>query len=377
MGISGTVGSKVTFIFFSWLNATLGDAQLDFGTIAVLVWIIGLVMFLCPIVPGTAVYLFAGVVLGAQAQLPGSVGFWPGLVIGMCACSVAKMIACVLQYSIGYYAGMQVKVQQMVGVDKVATRAMEQILKQKGMKLDKCSILTAGPDFPTSVLCGILKLNIPQMLLGTIPVILVSIIPQTIVGGLLTKTGGDASFWSMVSSVVTGLAALVQAAAMLYVTYAVLTTVEKDGPALAAQKRPEHEAVAELTKNEEALTAVFLKVTKWDALSPFKATVTLASMVSFLLSGFLLAADFVLTEMICLRKFKITNSIGASFELGGLDGNALNVVVLPLGAVALILACLGFVLHIIVGKRMDAKAAGKLKEEQSKEQSQKSPNEKV
>ena len=29
----------------------------------------------------------------------------------------------------------------------------------------------AGPDFPTSVLCGILRLNIPQMLLGRASVI--------------------------------------------------------------------------------------------------------------------------------------------------------------------------------------------------------------
>ena len=47
-----------------------------------------------------------------------------------------------------------------------------------GFALGKVCILVAGPDFPTSVLCGILKLNVPQMLLGTTPVIIVSIIPQ-------------------------------------------------------------------------------------------------------------------------------------------------------------------------------------------------------
>jgi len=239
---------------------------------------------------------------------------------------------------------------------------MEQILTQQGMKPDKCSILTAGPDFPTSVLCGILKLNIPQMLIGTIPVILVSIIPQTIVGGLLTKGGADASFWSMVSTVVTGLAALVQAAAMLFFTFKILVTVDKDGAALAAQNRPEHQAVIELTKAEERLNAAFFEVTKWAELTSTNAAVTLASTAAFLLSGFLMAADFVLTEKICFRKFKITNSIKESFEVGGLDGKALNVVVLPLGAVALILACLGLVLHIIIGKIMNAKAADKLKE---------------
>ena len=53
-------------------------------------------------------------------------------------------------------------------------------------------ILVAGPDFPTSMLCGILRMRIPQMLIGTTPVILVSIIPQVLVGALLTYQGAEA-----------------------------------------------------------------------------------------------------------------------------------------------------------------------------------------
>merc|ERR1712039_668888 len=105
----------------------------------------------------------------------------------------------------GYAAGQLVKVQQFVGVDKVPTRAMERVLKERGMKLGKVCILVAGPDFPTSMLCGILKLNIPQMLLGTLPVILVSIIPQVLVGALLTRTSGS-NMWSLVSTAVNGVA---------------------------------------------------------------------------------------------------------------------------------------------------------------------------
>ena len=39
---------------------------------------------------------------------------------------------------------------RFVGVDKVPTRAMEQILKQDGLKIDKVAILVGGPDWPTS-----------------------------------------------------------------------------------------------------------------------------------------------------------------------------------------------------------------------------------
>jgi len=349
------VGTKATFVFFSALNTTLSKSGLGFTTIAILVFFIGLGMFLCPIVPGTAVYLFAGVVLGAQSQLKGSVGFWPGMVTADVVCSLAKLIASVGQYSIGYFAGKAVKVQQFVGVDKVPTRAMEQILKQPGMKLGKVCILVAGPDFPTSMLCGILKLNIPQMLLGTTPVILVSIIPQTLVGGLLTKGGNDASLWAMISSGVTGLAAAIQAGATLFFTWSIMRTIEKDGEKLA-ESRPEHEAVAKLTNSELEFVKAFQHVTKWDELGPVMQVVLLFSMIFLILSGFIVAADFILSEKICFRKFKITDSISADFELGGLNRHALNILILPLGAIALGLACVGSILHVAVGKRMNSVA---------------------
>jgi len=186
LGVSLLMGMKLTYVFFSWLNETLAAANLGFPLLCVMILGVALLMFLCPIVPGSAVYLFAGVVLGAQSQLTGSVGFPLGVASGVLVSSVCKMIACTLQYSMGYGMGKFVEVQQFVGVDKVPTRAMEQILNQRGLKIDKVAILVAGPDWPTSVLCGILRLNVPAMLLGTLPVILVSIIPQVLVGALLT-----------------------------------------------------------------------------------------------------------------------------------------------------------------------------------------------
>merc|ERR1712226_644117 len=96
-------------------------------------------------------------------------------------------------------------------------------------------ILVAGPDFPTSMLCGILKLNIPQMLLGTSPVILVSIVPQTLVGVLLTKEGATTGVWGMISTIATGLAAVFQAGATLIFSFRILQTVEQHGEELAKE----------------------------------------------------------------------------------------------------------------------------------------------
>eukprot|EP00440_Ansanella_granifera_P014104 gb/GFBE01015328.1/.p1 GENE.gb/GFBE01015328.1/~~gb/GFBE01015328.1/.p1 ORF type:complete len:829 (+),score=164.68 gb/GFBE01015328.1/:1-2487(+) len=349
------VGMKVTFVFFSWLNEFLVASQLSFWIISAMVFGIGLGMFLCPIVPGSAVYLFAGVVLGASSQVGNGPGFWPGVGVAVAVSSVAKHIACILQYMLGYFAGQMVKVQQFVGVDKVPTRAMEKILKSRGMGLGKVCILVAGPDFPTSMLCGILKLNIPQMLLGTTPVILVSIIPQVLVGALLMMTDAQAGIWSMVSTSVTGVAAAVQAGATLIFTWKIMKTVERDAETLM-EYRPEHKAVAELTEKEAAYTESLKEVTQWQAMSFHHKATLLISALGFMAAGFVLLADFMVSDKFCFRVFSITDKIGDPYELGGLDGNALNLVMRPAGVAALLAFAVCFVLHMTFN-RMMSKAA--------------------
>eukprot|EP00931_Biecheleriopsis_adriatica_P037329 TRINITY_DN21407_c0_g1_i2.p1 TRINITY_DN21407_c0_g1~~TRINITY_DN21407_c0_g1_i2.p1 ORF type:complete len:803 (-),score=175.43 TRINITY_DN21407_c0_g1_i2:51-2459(-) len=351
------IGMKITFVFFSWLNATLAVSGLNFWIQSVLVWAIGLGMFLCPIVPGSAVYLFAGIVLGAMSQVTAEPvqgpGFWVGVAIACVLSAIAKHMACVGQYMMGYFAGKSVKVQKFVGVDTVPTRAMEQILKKPGLALGKVAILVAGPDFPTSMMCGILKLNIPQMLLGTFPVVFVSIIPQVLVGALLTMDveESQASLWGMISKVVTAFAASVQAGATLLFTYRIMKTVEVDGQKLA-EYRPEHEAVAALTKQEAAKVAAFAQVSKWQVMSAAQMGTLLVSAIFFLMAGFIMMADFMLSDKFCFRAFSITNRIEDPYDLGGLNGSVLNLIILPAGWVALALSVIAFILHQVLSKMM-------------------------
>merc|ERR1712137_267369 len=142
---------------------------------------------------------------------------------------------------------------------------MEKVLKERGMKIGKVCILVAGPDFPTSMLCGILKLHIPQMLLGTSPVILVSIIPQTLVGALLAKDGGTEGIWALISTAATGTAAAFQAGATLIFTWAIMKTVEEHGEELQ-KERPEHAAVALLTKSEKEYNDAVAKAQRFDTM---------------------------------------------------------------------------------------------------------------
>lgn len=49
------------------------------------------------------------------------------------------------------------------------------------MSAAKIAILMGGPDWPTSVLCGIMKLDLIPNLIGTLP-ILIMIVPMVLVG---------------------------------------------------------------------------------------------------------------------------------------------------------------------------------------------------
>ncbi|CAK0839064.1 unnamed protein product [Prorocentrum cordatum] len=290
------VGSKATFIFFSYLNGEIEAAGLEIGAIFAMVWAIGLLMFLNPIVPGSAVYLFAGVVLGAQSQKEGSVGIWVGLVLACVAGSGAKLLACIGQYSLGYFMGKSVKVQHFVGVTKVGVLATEAVLKEEGFKLFKVCILVAGPDFPTSVLCGILQLNIPGMLLGTCPVILVSVIPQTLVGVLLTKEGATEGVWSMIATVATGIAAACQVGATLLFAYGIMQRVEESGDQLLETHRPEHDEVRKLEQKEAEYVKKYAEISNWGQLGTHVRATLLGTVALFLLSGFIVALDSMATK---------------------------------------------------------------------------------
>eukprot|EP00930_Biecheleria_cincta_P042273 TRINITY_DN29082_c0_g1_i1.p1 TRINITY_DN29082_c0_g1~~TRINITY_DN29082_c0_g1_i1.p1 ORF type:complete len:369 (+),score=69.24 TRINITY_DN29082_c0_g1_i1:52-1158(+) len=314
---------------------------------------LGIVMFLIPVVPGTAVYLFSGVVLGKLSEENGGPGFVAGVMLAAAWSSLAKHIACVGQYGMGYMAGKSLKVQQMVGVDTVPTRAAEQILRTKGFSVGKVCILVAGPDFPTSMLCGILRINIPWMLVGTTPVIVVSIIPQCLVGALLTK--GNDGMMGTISAGVTGAAAAVQAAATLLYVYRIMKVVDADGHELA-KARPEHAAVAELTKKEADFVACYNEATEWKNMSTGQKICVLGSAVGLVSSGLALSGDSMLLDTpYFLQKFTMTDSISEK-----LSGNALNLIVFPAGAGILGVAFISICMHLWFIRWMSCVAQAKL-----------------
>merc|ERR1712136_321499 len=80
--------------------------------------------------------------------------------------------------------------------------AIEKILKQPGLGVQKVLILCGGPDWPTSVLTGILRLPVGQMLIGTLPCFIL-LMPAVLAGASLTEP--DASKFSTILVMIVGM----------------------------------------------------------------------------------------------------------------------------------------------------------------------------
>lgn len=330
------LGGKATFVFFSWLNAAL--EPLPLAAVVALIACVGLVMYMLPPVPGSAVTVFAAVVIGGKGLEP--LGFWAA---GTLAASVAfamKLLGSCGQYLVGYRLGQDLRVQRFVSVDTVPTRAIEKTLTMPGFNVGKLAILVGGPDWPTSVTCGLVRMNIFRMLIGTLPVFPLSIFPQTLVAALLVvETSENPKFWSQVTLVCTIVASATKTLTWLTAVHYITRTIDRDHSELS-KPRPEHAQVAELSRREAAFDEALRRVSDWR-----KATILSASgaMISVLL---LMGLDFLSSEPVAFRKFDLKDRIGDSFQDGGLDGNGMNVIVVPLGVVTLVVFALGIAVFL-------------------------------
>jgi len=75
------------------------------------------------------------------------------------------------QKLIGELLSNSVAVKQQCGIHKAPIRAIECVLRQPGWTIGKVAILCGGPDWPTSVMAGLLRVPLGAMLFGTLPII--------------------------------------------------------------------------------------------------------------------------------------------------------------------------------------------------------------
>jgi len=158
--------------------------ELNPGVVVVCFFILGVSMFLLPPVPGPPVYLTGGVlVVGAMED---SMGFWGATIICIFVCWFTKLFSCAMQQKLfGENLGGYVGVRYAVGINSIQMRAIRYCLMQPGLSIPKIAILCGGPDWPTSVLCGILGVPLKEAMVGTSPV-LVLYLAYTVMAGELT-----------------------------------------------------------------------------------------------------------------------------------------------------------------------------------------------
>eukprot|EP00462_Mataza_sp_D1_P007772 CAMPEP_0175124234 /NCGR_PEP_ID=MMETSP0087-20121206/2670_1 /TAXON_ID=136419 /ORGANISM="Unknown Unknown, Strain D1" /LENGTH=759 /DNA_ID=CAMNT_0016405983 /DNA_START=240 /DNA_END=2520 /DNA_ORIENTATION=- len=162
-------------IFLSWLNDQLVKTSLV-NTTFIFVGV-GVVMFLMPPVPGVPVYLAGGIILVTKAQteweyMGKSQAYWLAIAFTIGVCFFLKLLAVVMeQVCIGYLMSNNLTVKTLVGINSSNIQAIKRILSRPGFSVGKIAILCGGPDWPTSVLTGILRLNVLSMVLGSLPVV--------------------------------------------------------------------------------------------------------------------------------------------------------------------------------------------------------------
>eukprot|EP00548_Thalassiothrix_antarctica_P009908 CAMPEP_0194163850 /NCGR_PEP_ID=MMETSP0152-20130528/80278_1 /TAXON_ID=1049557 /ORGANISM="Thalassiothrix antarctica, Strain L6-D1" /LENGTH=347 /DNA_ID=CAMNT_0038873903 /DNA_START=1066 /DNA_END=2105 /DNA_ORIENTATION=- len=301
---------------------------------------VGMIMFLLPPVPGVPIYLTLGIVIIPVGRetfgIIGSILYALGL--SLCL----KLLACTLQQkAVGGLLKTKVEVRQFCGVNSSLMRSMKLVLKQPGLGIDKVSILIGGPDWPTSVICGIMDLDLIPILIGTLPIIFL-IIPTLLTGSFtymssLRLDNGKQEFpWAgTVATIFAAVTASVQFGSMVLAAYYLEQTVSNRQGELDAI--PIDEEVKERDEQDEALKGKYDELTEWNVLRYWAKVVLGLSVTTMIMSCYLVqlfASD-------CFSDFEITSTIDQHLE------GDWKKLVKPTGVVAIVLLLLSCLLLYI------------------------------
>ena len=170
-----------------------------------------------------------------------------------------QLAAVVLQQEgIGKNLGKKVSVRMAVGVNSTSIRAIGRILGEPQLTMRKVVILCGGPDWPTSVLTGILGLDVKKMLLGTLPVYFL-ILPTCAAGAMELKKSESALYASL-AGIIMAVSAMCQAVMGIIAVSAVNHEAELHQSEIRAMQddkevaEAEHEAAMRKAATARAVT---------------------------------------------------------------------------------------------------------------------------
>eukprot|EP00929_Paragymnodinium_shiwhaense_P001358 TRINITY_DN101588_c0_g1_i1.p1 TRINITY_DN101588_c0_g1~~TRINITY_DN101588_c0_g1_i1.p1 ORF type:complete len:759 (+),score=175.80 TRINITY_DN101588_c0_g1_i1:140-2416(+) len=301
-------GSGIT-ILLSWVNEQIAPWPL--WAIMSLLFVLGISLFLLPPVPGLPIYFVSGIVISERFVADGY-SFWLGCFVASLFCFAIKLAAIALeQKAIGEPFSETVEVKKMIGVHTPAMKAVRHILVQPGMRLDKIAILVGGPDWPTSVLTGVLRLPLLSMLLGSSPVYFL-ILSVVMAACLQVRAGSKddpnvAQYQSM-ATVMLMVTTVVQGTALMMAGYYMQAVAEEHKEEIENgnwETDPQEAEVLESVKKDEAEAAKLEIATAW-RFTPMslKAVLLSGSMTASLMIHILISPffnpfkDFTLTDKI-------------------------------------------------------------------------------
>merc|ERR1711871_1744145 len=181
------------------------------------------------------------------------------------------------QVVIGMNLSKYVVVRKFVQMNSTEMRAIRVLLEVPGFNWKKCVILLGGPDWPTSVLTGILRLSVFQCLLGSSPFIILN--TPTVIGGSLQLRRAEGDMWATLANVGFAMAALTQGSATSLCTYYIFDTADKRRAELEAM--PDDEDVKALEEKSAREAAFYAAATDWKTKVPagIKFVLILASLL--------------------------------------------------------------------------------------------------
>ena len=328
--------ARFTVLFLSWLIEK--TSPLGLGAVTGIMVGVGLLMFMLPPVPGVPIYLTLGIVVLATGRE--TLGIIGCMAYGAAVSLLLKLLACTLQQkAIGELLSHYVSVRKAVQINSNLIKSMRLILGQKRwFSVDKVAILIGGPDWPTSVLCGLMKLDLFPILLGTTPVIFL-ILPTMLTGsftymaGLTTDSGQPEFPWAgALATISAALTAIVQFGSMIVAAYYLEQTASQRTEELDAIEVDEEVKVLE--DKEKHLNECYREVTQWPKV-PLMAKLTLQLSLATMVTCCYMVQLF---SGACFADYQLTYTIDEH-----LDGDWKNLI-LPLGRVAILLFLISLLL---------------------------------
>jgi hypothetical protein len=323
---------KGAVLFLGWMIGIMKDESP--AVVLVVFILLGVSMFLLPPVPGPPVYLTGGVLL--VGSMEDQLGFWGATAVCVLVCWFVKLLSCSLQQKLfGENLGSYVGVRYAVGINSTQMRAIRYCLMQPGLSIPKIAILCGGPDWPTSVLCGILRVPLYESIVGTAPVLVLYLAYTALAGAFMLKTGGacagdtaaadfssfpppplspspppaaysdagSTNYWEMASAVALGVAMVCMSCTSFAAVYFMEHTIEHKKAECEAFPVDEEVEAREL--KVQAKRVAYTRVTRWGNL-PALDRFFLFGGVAFMTAGCHVVGNF---GSYCFGTFSVTCTV--------------------------------------------------------------------